>query len=51
MPVEGGIFKDVYSQLRQMMINVDKNPKTTVIMEKTEMGEILKECFSKLERV
>ena len=51
MPVEGGIFKDVDSQWRQMMINVDKNPKATVIMENTQMGEILKECFTKLERV
>ena len=33
------------------MINVDKNPKATVIMENTQMGEILKEYFTKLERV
>jgi dynein heavy chain len=46
MPVENGIFKDVDSQWRRMMINVDKNPKATVIMENTQMCEILKECFT-----
>jgi len=33
------------------MINVDMNTKATVIMENTQMGDILKECFSKLEGV
>ena len=51
MPVKGGIFKDVDSQWRQMMINVDMNTKATVIMENMQMGDILKECFTKLEGV
>ena len=33
------------------MINVDKNPKAIVIMENMQMGEILKEGFTKLEGV
>lgn len=51
MPVEGAIFKDVDYQWRQMMSDVNSNPKATVIMENMSIGEILKECFTKLERV
>ena len=51
MPVEGGIFKDVDYQWRQMMTEVNHNPKALVLMENTRQGEILKECHVKLERV
>ncbi len=33
------------------MSDVNSNPKATVIMENMSIGEILKECFTKLERV
>lgn len=51
MPVEGGIFKDVDYQWRQMMSEVNSDPKATVVMENNTIGDILKECFNKLERV
>jgi dynein heavy chain len=33
------------------MSTVNSNPKATVIMENEKMGDTLKECFTKLERV
>ena len=51
MPVEGGIFKDVDYQWRQLMIEINNNPKAVVVMENQQIGETLRECFAKLERV
>lgn len=51
MPVEGGIFKDVDFQWREMMSEINSNPKALVVMENPKMGPTLRECFAKLERV
>jgi len=38
MPVEGGIFKDVDGHWRQLMHDINANPKALLIMENQTLG-------------
>lgn len=49
MPVEGTKFREVDRAWRSLMGRIAENPKALDVIEIEELGDILKECNSKLE--
>jgi len=51
MPVEGSKFKEVNNAWHKLMNEIYDDPSASTVMNRKEIGEILKTANEKLERV